>query len=243
MSLQGGRLTRNALRQYPATMTKPIATAVFGLMVLLIGSCGGDDGAPAARTCAPFEACGGAVQTGSYEITGSCMTAKQMFQFERLPNCTTATLELVDHEASGTLALNADMTYTRTLTTKATSEVSIPSACLNISGFQIACSTVDMMVQDEVMKPGSPFERISCKGNDVCVCTVVTRETTATKAGTWAVAAGTLMLTSPGDPAPEALEYCAERSKLKLNLGESFAARGSTLGDLQIRGSLTLTKR
>ena len=174
---------------------KRLALAV--LLGGLTAACGGDDDGGA--SCEDFAACGGD-PVGEWSLVDTCVEGGNPFG----ANCPDATFDYSGLTQTGSVSVNANNTYTATITTAGNIAAFVPTSCLQGA----SCTQLDQSSDD-----------LSCTDADGgCDCTVSASDM-SDDSGTWSVAGNSLTLTPDGE-APEAAEFCVK--------GDSFTVRPAT---------------
>ncbi len=185
------------------------------------GSCSGTNGS----TCADFVACGGAITPGTYKIGTACMSSSPT---DLELNCAQpGTIQITEAETTGTVTLNADMTYTSIKSGRGTAMITVPAACLKQGAVQHACSDLESDFKGQGI-----YDTVKCTGSSDCTCTATFAMTDQSQSGTYSTSGSTLMTKASGNE-PEGNEYCASGTSLTTKSSLSFGER--------IRGSMSVT--
>jgi hypothetical protein len=173
-----------------------------------IGLSAGCGSGPSAEACG-IAPCGGDV-VGDWTASSACIDSSILEEgiLKSLKGaCPSLTLGAVDNEATGTLALGADMAFTGTLASNSTMQVNYPTACVS----NTTCENLTVGLQATVGAAG--IKSVSCTGTATCVCTFALTIDIVNGSGMWATSGTTL--TFSGLPLASG-PYCVKGSSLHL---------------------------
>ena len=181
---------------------------MVGSFSMLAFGCDGDDGndnivgGPACTVAA----CGGNI-VGNWNMTEICADKSvfmEAFLGGLMGQCPGANVGAVTFTPSGSLAFNADSTYSVNFTISGTVVMNIPSSCLQGA----TCADLGAALAGEFA--GDPtVQSASCSGSGTCACPIVLTPDQTSEAGTYTVSGSTLLTTPTGGTA-ESLEYCVK---------------------------------
>lgn len=177
---------------------------------IVVAAClaaGGCTGSTSGNTsnCGKVAACGGNV-VGTWKVADSCITSSTA----SMPNtsCPGETLQVASFQASGTLTLNADMTYTTALSTAATLQLVEPLSCLSSGTVTATCDQLAMGLN--AADAGSA----NCTTSGMnCNCTSTFSQPTTTQTGTYSLS-GTTVTITPANGTASTDSYCVQGSTL-----------------------------
>ena len=176
---------------------RTLALFLLTIPMALLSACGDDDGGV---DCSAFTACGGD-PTGTWTIRGTCIDPNQ----EVFPGCEGATASGSPTE-TGTVTINADMTYTADTRTMGSASFSIPGSCLT------GLTSCDMLEDESTMCDGTIDTSCSCD---------ITFDETSTETGTYSTSGNNITLTPSGGSADTG-EYCVSGNTLRVSVEGSI---------------------
>jgi len=204
-------------------------TAAIGVLALALTSCGGGGGG----SCGKVEPCGGPV-AGTWKASASCSSssvANSMFQDGLMGSCPTATASAESGSPTGTLALNADLSYTMSLSVPFVFHLTVPASCLNGGSCADLAAAVSQSLTDGT---------VTCAGSSSCNCTLITTSTMA-GTGTYTTSGTTLTLTDASGSANDGT-YCVQGNTLHLVDVDTTMNMGP-MGQATITDDVTLSKQ
>jgi hypothetical protein len=169
------------------------------------GGGGGLGGAGGAGACGTVEPCGGDI-VGTWKLTEDCVNLAAL-QPAAQQICATARITSATAGVSGTLTFNADLTYTRTQTTTAIIDWSIPISC--VSG--LTCADFGALVQAGI----TAGETFTCTGTVSCSCQEAGVESHS-ESGTYALSGTDLTVVNDLDGSASSGGYCVQGGALHL---------------------------
>src|SRR5262245_38713385 len=180
------RITRRALLVF-------VACAVVG--------CGADDSA--ADSCLKVAPCGGDL-VGEWRLEAVCVkraTLEASFAASIAGGfCPTQTLGTVTRGVSGSLVMNADLTFSMTATLTGSTDFTVPASCLTGTN----CAAVNASLQAELASHPEVLSA-SCSGSASCLCHEVISVPVA-GSGTYSTAGSGLT----ADPPLDDSQYCVQ---------------------------------
>lgn len=157
--------------------------AMVMALAMTAGACGGSSGG----SCGKVEPCGGD-PVGLWKVTGSCVNSAALMSTVAEGfngSCPGATISNVSVASSGTLSVNADMSYEISGDQSVKFTVNVPASCLNGA----TCADLSAQLQ-------SDFPGASCTGASSCAC-ALSEDTPQTDSGTYTVSGTALVIESP----------------------------------------------
>jgi len=205
----------------------------MGLLSLAVSGCGGGSSSSGGTCTVPT--CGGD-PTGTWTLTSSCLDTtalRQAFLQGSMGKCPQATVG-ANITPTGTLALNADLTYVANFTLGGNTTINIPTSCLNGA----TCADLSAALQLDISADPT-IQSASCSGSGTCACTEVLVPQPVNESGTYTKSGSSLTLTATGGT-PATDSYCVSGmgGGTMLTLGESMMSTG-TMGNF----ATTLTGR
>lgn len=214
--------------------TKLLTGIASALVVITLGSCGGDGGG-SGGACGPLTACGGDV-VGTWTVKDFCGTGKISFS-----TCPQVDVNLDGVKATGEQTFGADKTYSSNTQVSGSATMHIPTSCLMFGGLQVTCDFVNMtfMTQNATM-PNDTIESLTCsKEATGCSCKVGLKAKTLAEMGTYSSNGTSLTLTPSGGTA-KTNDYCVAGTTLTYRPAAGAMATGSDPGAL---ATVVLTKK
>lgn len=208
-------------------------TAAVGLALFLATTvgCGGDGGG---GSCGTFTPCGGDV-VGSWSASDFCFSGSP-FDIE----CPGATVDASGLTFMGTLALNADMTYSEQGTAGGSMVMTFSPACFMEEGITPTCAQLDAGLAFSAADPESPFSAASCTtAGSNCRCSFTMRPTAINEAGTY-MTSGSVITSTSADGTADVNDYCVSGNRLQLRFP---AMSMGMMGMVDMGGTITYTKR
>ncbi len=111
---------------------------VGSLVVFGLASCGGSGG-----SCGNVQPCGGS-PVGNWTIASYCTNSVTAGQSSSCPGVTE---NVSGFRESGTLMLNADMTYTQNIMVSGALLISYPQSCLTSGAVSLTCADLNTEIQ------------------------------------------------------------------------------------------------
>jgi len=174
------------------------------LLVLVVSGalgCGPDDSA--AESCLKVAPCGGDL-VGEWRLEAICVqraTLEASFAASIAGGfCPTQTLGAVTRGVSGSLVMNADLTFTMTGTLTGSTDFTVPASCLTGTN----CAAVNASLQAEIASHPEVVSG-SCSGGASCLCHQVLSVPFA-GSGTYSTAGSTLTADAPLNNS----QYCVQ---------------------------------
>ena len=167
--------------------------------------------------------------------TATCSKVVMNFSTAGCPN---AEMEPGALAASGTVAFNADHTYSLSLTQTGTFKVNMPATCLMPGGPKLTCDQAAQRVQ-ATLGADSGFTSVTCAGTNGCSCTLgfsVTND----QSGTWSASAMTVIFNGASG-ASVADGFCVQGSELHLLHVDQTMTMG-TMGQAKITSDIVAVK-
>lgn len=166
------------------------------LIAASLAACGGDDDINVGGLSCGTTPCGGD-PVGVWTIGGTCVSGAASSE-----DCPEATFTS-SVEQTGTVEVNADMTYSVDVTTAGVSRGTIPISCFQ--GLLTDCSQLN-------------DEEISCEaaGDDACSCTVTINDQTL-ESGTWSVTGNTITL-DDGAGGVDTSDFCVAGDAMSVSM-------------------------
>ncbi len=185
--------------------------ALFACLVACGGSSGsgGSNGAGGADHCGSVPACGGSNVVGTWKIVDACESASPGTVSASCPG---ETAQVGSFSAAGTITLNADMTYSSSISTSATVVLSIPTSCLPSGGVSLTCDQLGMAAN---ALDGGDTTSCTTSGSN-CNCSVSASSATTTDSGTYAISGTTVTITSATDGSTSTSGYCIQGNTLHI---------------------------
>jgi hypothetical protein len=165
------------------------------------GACGGSSGG----SCGKVEPCGGN-PVGAWKVSGSCVNSAALmstFTDSLGDSCTGATISNASVAASGTLSLNADMTYTINGDQMVKFTVNVPASCLNGA----TCADLATQLQND-------FPNATCTGSSSCAC-ALSDDSPQIDSGTYTVS-GTQIVSESSSQGESSQSFCVQGNTLHL---------------------------
>ena len=161
-------------------------------------------GSSSTSNCGKVAACGGNV-VGTWKIIDACTTSST----PTMPNtsCPGETLQVTGFQASGTLTINTDMTYTTSTSTTASLQLVEPVSCL-MGG---TCSQLSMSLSSS---DGGTSGSCTTSGAN-CNCTGTFGGGATTEMGAYTVS-GTTITTTPANGTSTTNSYCVQGTMLHI---------------------------
>jgi hypothetical protein len=210
-------------------MTRLLAIVALALALGQV-SCGGSD---AGGSCGKVEPCGGPV-VGSWKAASACTNqsvVNMAFQDSSMGVCPGAVASAKTSAATGSFALNADSTYSMSLTIPFEIDLSIPASC--VGGMTCAEVGAGLMATAD-------YSTVTCTGTTTCSCKMTTTSV-QDESGTYTASGTTLSLVS-SDGSTNGGTYCVQGDVLHLVDVDTTMDMGP-MGQATIDDDVTLTKQ
>jgi hypothetical protein len=194
----------------------PFAALWLALSSTTCGSSGGG-------ACPSVNACGGNVNTGTYQIKSGCLHGAPT-QVSGL--CTGITGAVASAEVSGSFTFSTGNRYTTSETIQANGTMSVPTSCMTQSGVQLTCVQFAQLAQQTA---GTLIVSISCSGSTSCTCPV-TFKSTYSESGSYTIQGTNLGLTPDGQSTATQGAFCVAGNQITLEVSRSasgVSAHGS----------------
>lgn len=157
-----------------------------------------------------MQPCGGSV-VGTWKATTSCVNNTTMSMDS---GCTTARFTAYNTKIDGTLAFNADLTYSTQATLTGSVTINLPAECLTFNGITFTCDQFDQIFQMQVQSSPDMFQSARCvAAGSACNCTLALAAQTIAESGTYTTA-GTTLTETPTGGAAHGGEYCVQGNEL-----------------------------
>ena len=174
----------------------------------VVGSGCGGGGGSAPPNCGREQPCGGDI-VGSWAFAGACVNVTAESQ-ELAAGCPGASIGNVGVSLTGSLAFNADMTYTASNWHETFNFTeTIPLSCAGGTG----CSDLNQNVTDN-SNGGTRSVHATCTGTTTCVCRFSGAMALASEISTYTITGTTIDMA--GAATSMSTPYCVEQDRLHL---------------------------
>jgi len=172
-------------------------------------SCGGDGGGGGGG-CGMVAGCGGSV-VANWQVVESCGNGSVTPE-----GCPTATVDTTGITYGGNINMQANMTFSSTLTMGGSIKLTYPKMCLMQGGVTLSCADLTTALQSgAMMDPDSPIQSGSCAAaGDGCACTMTLKPQSMSETGTYMTSGNVLSM--DGASGMEMFDYCVKGSNLHL---------------------------
>jgi hypothetical protein len=208
---------------------RSVRVAMMTLGALVLGSCGGDDGAPGggSAACKPFTACGGVV-TGAWKIAEACGLENAAMAAD--PDCPGSKVDLRNLKYSGDADFRADMSYRTSTILTGSAKLLMPKSCLSSGATMLSCKQIEGLFALFTASADSPIAGFTCAESGAsCDCNMTFKPTPQVEAGTYRIS-GNQLITKPMNEAEEPSEYCV--SGTELNIRDAMSSMMGSMGGI-----------
>lgn len=184
-------------------MTRLITSLTLSISAALAIGCGGDDGGSGGLGC-DTAACGGD-PVGVWTVVDSCFEGELTIE-----QCPDLIVKSVDVDQTGTVTIDADMSYTLDLTVSGTASVTFPASCFG--GLITDCAQLN-------------DDGTTCTGDASAECDCdITLDEVTDETGTWSTTGNQITLDDGTEP--EVSDYCVQgdRAVVSTNMAGINAA-------------------
>jgi hypothetical protein len=198
------------------------------VLVLLapLAACGGTTTAGSGGNAASCNttACGGDI-VGKWKIVGYCGSLTT--QATSMPGCAEPlTTDVVGLTVTGTVEYRRDGTYTASMNSAGTAQLTYPAACLTLRGVTVTCEQLNQAFKQQAgAMADAGVTSLSCAAgaSGGCVCTEVIAGQSHLTQGTYTVGGG--VLTEGTGSSASTSSYCVQGNGLTLT------PQGTSSGD------------
>jgi hypothetical protein len=169
---------------------------------------------------------------GTWKVSGSCVNSAALmstFTDALGGGCPGATISNASVTTSGTLSLNADMTYAISGDQTVKFTMNVPASCLNGA----TCADLATQLQND-------FPTATCTGSSSCAC-ALSQDAPQTDSGTYTISGSQIVIESPSQ-GESTQSFCVQGSTLHLVDVDSTTNMGP-MGMATIDSDTLLTKQ
>jgi hypothetical protein len=130
--------------------------------------------------------------------------------------CPTATVDTTGIKYGGNINMQANMTFSSTLTVGGAIKLTYPKVCLVQVGVTLSCADLTTAIQSSaMMDPDSTIQSGNCvSAADGCACTMTLKPQSMSETGTYTTSGNVLSM--DGATGMEMFDYCVKDSNLHL---------------------------